>query len=90
MTDMLAVLLDDAVAGTVTRLKGGRLRFDYDDDYKLNRARRPCLSQCRRASGRTRTAQSARGSGACFPTTIGCLAVLPTAAKSRPAHVSKA
>lgn len=34
MTDALAVLLDDAVAGVVTRLKGGRLRFDYEDDYR--------------------------------------------------------
>jgi serine/threonine-protein kinase HipA len=35
MTDTLAILLDDTVAGTVTRLKGGRLRFDYDDDYRM-------------------------------------------------------
>lgn len=34
MSDMLAVLLDDAIAGTVTRLQGGRLRFDYNDDYR--------------------------------------------------------
>jgi serine/threonine-protein kinase HipA len=34
VTDALVVLLGDAVAGTVTRLKGGRLRFDYDDDYR--------------------------------------------------------
>ncbi len=37
MTDSLIVALDNAVAGTVTRLRGGRLRFDYDDDYR-NRA----------------------------------------------------
>jgi serine/threonine-protein kinase HipA len=34
MTDTLVVVLDDAVAGTLTRLRGGRLRFDYDDDYR--------------------------------------------------------
>lgn len=34
MTDSLLVVLDDAVAGTVTRLRGGRLRFDYDDRYR--------------------------------------------------------
>jgi serine/threonine-protein kinase HipA len=34
MSDLLAVLLDDAVAGSITRLQGGRLRFDYDGDYQ--------------------------------------------------------
>jgi serine/threonine-protein kinase HipA len=34
MGESLAVLLDESVAGTVTRLSGGRLRFDYDDDYR--------------------------------------------------------
>ena len=34
MTDTLTVILDDAVAGTITRLKGARLRFDYDDTYR--------------------------------------------------------
>jgi serine/threonine-protein kinase HipA len=34
MSDTLVVLLDNAVAGTLTRLRGGRLRFDYDDDYR--------------------------------------------------------
>lgn len=33
-TNTLVVIFDDAVAGTVTRLRGGRLRFDYDDDYR--------------------------------------------------------
>ena len=33
MTDALAVVLGDLVAGTVTRLRGGRLRFDYSDEY---------------------------------------------------------
>jgi serine/threonine-protein kinase HipA len=34
MTDSLIVVLDDVVAGTVTRLGGGRLRFDYDPYYR--------------------------------------------------------
>lgn len=34
MTDTLVVVLDDALAGTLTRLPGGRLRFDYDDAYR--------------------------------------------------------
>jgi HipA-like protein len=34
MSNMLAVLLDDAIAGTLTRLPGGRLRFDHDDEYR--------------------------------------------------------
>jgi serine/threonine-protein kinase HipA len=34
MTDSLLVILDDLVAGTVTRLRGGRLRFDYSDEYQ--------------------------------------------------------
>jgi len=34
MTDTLTVILDDAIAGTITRLQGGRLRFDYDDSYR--------------------------------------------------------
>ncbi len=34
MTDALAVLLDDAVAGSITRLDQGRLRFDYDEEYR--------------------------------------------------------
>lgn len=34
MTDTLTVILDDAIAGTLTRLPGGRLRFDYDDGYR--------------------------------------------------------
>jgi len=33
MSDTLIVLLDNAVAGAVTRLRGGRLRFEYDDNY---------------------------------------------------------
>jgi serine/threonine-protein kinase HipA len=34
MTDSLVVILDDDVAGTLTRLPGGRLRFAYDDEYR--------------------------------------------------------
>jgi len=34
MTDTLVVVLDDSVAGTVTRVAHGRLRFDYDDAYR--------------------------------------------------------
>jgi serine/threonine-protein kinase HipA len=34
MSDTLAVVLEDAVAGTLIRLQGGRLRFDYDDEYR--------------------------------------------------------
>jgi serine/threonine-protein kinase HipA len=34
MTDSLIAILQETVAGTVTRLHGGRLRFDYDDDYR--------------------------------------------------------
>jgi serine/threonine-protein kinase HipA len=41
MTSALAVLLDDAVAGTVTRLNQGRLRFDYDEEYRQRPASTP-------------------------------------------------
>ncbi|MGE4427107.1 MAG: type II toxin-antitoxin system HipA family toxin [Solirubrobacteraceae bacterium] len=34
MTDLLHVILEDRVAGTLRRLSGGRLRFEYDDDYR--------------------------------------------------------
>ncbi len=34
MSDTLLVILDDVVAGTVTRLSGGRLRFEYDASYQ--------------------------------------------------------
>ena len=34
MTDTLLVILDDVVAGTLTRMSGGRLRFDYDASYQ--------------------------------------------------------
>jgi serine/threonine-protein kinase HipA len=41
MTDTLTVILDDAVAGTITRLQGGRLRFDYDDAYRASPSATP-------------------------------------------------
>ena len=34
MSDRLVVILEDVVAGTLTRLNGGRLRFDYDERYQ--------------------------------------------------------
>ena len=34
MTDSLAVILEDAVAGILTRLPNARLRFDYDAAYR--------------------------------------------------------
>ena len=34
MSDSLTVILDDVVAGTVTRMTGGRLRFDYEIEYQ--------------------------------------------------------
>lgn len=33
MTDTLAVIADDMIAGTLTRLVGGKLQFDYDASY---------------------------------------------------------
>jgi serine/threonine-protein kinase HipA len=33
VSDELRVVLGDQVAGTLTRLRGGRLRFEYDPDY---------------------------------------------------------
>jgi serine/threonine-protein kinase HipA len=34
MSDTLLVILDDVVAGTLTRRAGGRLRFEYDTSYQ--------------------------------------------------------
>lgn len=34
MTDSLLVVLDDVVAGTLARLPGGKLRFDYTEEYR--------------------------------------------------------
>ena len=36
MAETLVVLLDERVAGTVTRRSGGRLRFDYDEAYQAS------------------------------------------------------
>jgi len=41
MSDSLLVILDDVVAGTLTRLSGGRLRFDYDAAYQRRRGHTP-------------------------------------------------
>jgi serine/threonine-protein kinase HipA len=41
MADTLVVLLDDPIAGTVTRLSGVRLRFDYDEAYRTNAGSTP-------------------------------------------------
>jgi len=41
MSDSLTVVLDDAVAGRIVRLRGGALRFDYDDDYRQRGAPTP-------------------------------------------------
>jgi serine/threonine-protein kinase HipA len=34
MTNTLIVVLNDAIAGTLVRLSGGKLRFDYDEEYR--------------------------------------------------------
>src|ERR1700733_1552422 len=34
MTNSLVVILEDVIAGTLERLPGGNLRFDYSDDYR--------------------------------------------------------
>jgi len=34
MTESLLVVLDDVIAGTLERLPGGRLRFDYTEEYR--------------------------------------------------------
>jgi serine/threonine-protein kinase HipA len=41
VADALVVILEDAIAGTLTRLNGGRLRFDYDDSYRARSAPTP-------------------------------------------------
>jgi serine/threonine-protein kinase HipA len=41
MTDTLVVLLGDEVAGLVSRLAGGRLRFDYDEQYQARGSATP-------------------------------------------------
>jgi serine/threonine-protein kinase HipA len=34
LTDSLAVIMDGAIAGIIVRHQGGRLRFDYNDEYR--------------------------------------------------------
>ncbi len=34
MSTKLDVLIDDKIAGELTRLKGGKLRLDYDSEYR--------------------------------------------------------
>lgn len=41
MSDALLVILDGVVAGTLTRLRGGRVRFDYDTAYREQPANTP-------------------------------------------------
>jgi serine/threonine-protein kinase HipA len=41
MMDTLLVVLDDAIAGTLVRHRGGRLTFDYDDQYRLRSGATP-------------------------------------------------
>ena len=41
MSDSLLVILDDVVAGTLTRLSGGRLRLDYEAAYQQQRGHTP-------------------------------------------------
>lgn len=43
MTDTLLVVLEDAVAGTLSRARSGRLNFDYDEEYRA-RANATALS----------------------------------------------
>jgi serine/threonine-protein kinase HipA len=41
VSDELLVVLDDEIAGTLTRLRDGRLRFEYSDDYGERRTETP-------------------------------------------------
>lgn len=41
MTDSLFVVLDDVVAGTLERLRTGRLRFEYSEEYRERQAATP-------------------------------------------------
>jgi serine/threonine-protein kinase HipA len=41
VTEPLIVILGDVVAGTITRLPGGKLRFDYDESYMSRAAATP-------------------------------------------------
>jgi serine/threonine-protein kinase HipA len=59
MTDSLLVVLDDVIAGTLERLPGGRLRFDYTEEYRERPGATPLSlsmpSQVRSHSDRTIT-----------------------------------
>jgi serine/threonine-protein kinase HipA len=63
MSDALQVIVEDVVAGTVTRVRGGRLRFDYDAEYRERSAERRCRSRCRSRSDRIPTGSRRRGCG---------------------------
>ena len=41
MNDSLVVLLGETTAGVLTRLRGGQLRFDYDDQYRARSSPTP-------------------------------------------------
>lgn len=41
MSRALCVILDDELAGTLTRLAGGRLRFDYEENYRVRASATP-------------------------------------------------
>jgi serine/threonine-protein kinase HipA len=41
MTDTLLVVLEDAMAGRLMRLRGGRLRFEYDEQYRARAGATP-------------------------------------------------
>ncbi len=41
MNDVRTVLLNDRVAGSLSRLPGGRLRFDYGEGYRASRTVTP-------------------------------------------------
>jgi serine/threonine-protein kinase HipA len=41
MTDQLIVIVGDAVAGTLTRLRGGKLQFGYEQSYIAQRTATP-------------------------------------------------
>ena len=69
MTDSLAVIADDMVAGLLTRLPDGRLEFSYDEEYAARPAATP-LSLSMPLEQATYPTQSSRhGYGGCFPTT---------------------
>ena len=56
-------------AGTVSRLSGGKLAFDYDPRYADLPSATPVSVSMPSRSHRTRTATSHRGFGAFSPTT---------------------